>query len=87
MLGWSVIDLKGIILAYCMHKINLEEEFKLVIQPQIRHNPTMKEVMKKEVLKLLEVGMIYLISYSSWVSLVHVVPKKGGVTVVRKKKE
>jgi len=42
----------------------------------------MKEVVKKEVLKLLDAGMIYPISDSSWVSHVHVVPKKGGMTVV-----
>jgi hypothetical protein len=41
----------------------------------------MREVVKKEVLKLLEVGVIYPISDSEWVSLVQVVPKKGGMTV------
>ncbi|MCI81760.1 hypothetical protein A2U01_0103034, partial [Trifolium medium] len=43
----------------------------------------MKEVVKKEVLKLLEAGKIYPISDSAWVSHVHVVPKKGGMTVIR----
>jgi len=81
-LGWQISDLKGISPAYCMHKIHLEAEFKPVVQPQRRHNPTMKEVVKKEVLKLLDAGMIYPISDSSWVSLVHVVPKKGGMMVV-----
>jgi hypothetical protein len=46
----------------------------------------MKEVVKKEVLKLLDAGMIYPISDSSWVSPVHVVPKKGGMTVVANEK-
>ncbi|MCI96934.1 hypothetical protein A2U01_0118234, partial [Trifolium medium] len=46
----------------------------------------MKEVVKKEILKLLEADMIYLISDSVWVSPVHVVPKKGGMTVVRNDK-
>lgn len=41
----------------------------------------MKEVVKKEVLKLLDVGMIYPILDSLYVSLVHVVPKNGGMTV------
>jgi hypothetical protein len=85
-LGWSISDLKGISPAYCMHKIKLEEEFKPVVQPQRRLNPTMKEVVKKEVTKLLEAGMIYPISDSSWVSPVHVVPKKGGMTVIRNEK-
>jgi len=69
-----------------MHKIHMEVEYKPVVQPQRRLNPTMKEVVKEEVLKLLDAGMIYLISDSSWVSLVHVVPKKGGMTVVANEK-
>jgi hypothetical protein len=43
----------------------------------------MREVVKKEVLKLLIVGVIYLVSDSEWVSPVQVVPKKGGMTVVK----
>lgn len=46
----------------------------------------MKEVVKKKVLKLLDAGIIYPISDSSWVSPVHVVPKKGGMTVVANEK-
>ena len=42
----------------------------------------MKEVVRNEVLKLLEAGIIYPIADSRWVSLVHCVPKKGGITVV-----
>jgi len=57
-----------------------------VVQPQRRLNPTMKEVVKKEVLKILDAGMIYPISDSSWVSPFHVVPKKDGMTVVANKK-
>ncbi|XP_073025192.1 uncharacterized protein [Primulina eburnea] len=48
-----------------------------------RLNPALKEVVKNEVLKLLNAGVIYAISDSSWVSPVQVVPKKGGITVVR----
>jgi len=61
----------------------MEDNFKLVAQPQRRLNPTMKEVVRKEVVKLLEAGMIYPISDSSWVSPVQVVPKKGGMTIVK----
>ncbi|MCI34935.1 reverse transcriptase, partial [Trifolium medium] len=46
----------------------------------------MKDVVKKEVQKLLEAGMIYPISDSAWVSPIHVVPKKGGKTVIRNEK-
>jgi len=46
----------------------MEDNFKPVAQPQRRLNPTMKEVVRKEVVKLLEAGMIYPISDSAWVS-------------------
>ncbi|XP_042449055.1 uncharacterized protein LOC122033980 [Zingiber officinale] len=65
--------------------VALTEEcnFKPSVERQRRLNPNMKEVVKKEVLKLLDAGIIYPISDSEWVSPVHVVPKKGGMTVVR----
>ena len=66
-----------------MHKINLETNFKPVRQPQRRLNPIMKEEVRKEVLKLLEAGLIYPILDSSWVSPIQVVPKKGGMIVVK----
>ena len=47
----------------------------------------MKEVVRKEILKLLEAGIIYPIADSQWVSLVHCVPKKGGITVVPNDKD
>ncbi|XP_024013068.1 uncharacterized protein LOC112087279 [Eutrema salsugineum] len=52
-------------------------------EPCERLNPNLKEVVKKEILKLLEAGIIYPISDSRWVSPVHVVPKKGGMTVIK----
>jgi hypothetical protein len=55
-------------------------------ETQRRLNNAMREVLKKEVLKLLHVGIIYPIPYSEWVSLVQVVPKKGGMTVVENSK-
>ncbi|XP_068480948.1 uncharacterized protein [Phaseolus vulgaris] len=75
-IGWTFADLKGISPAYCMHKIHMEQDFKPVAQPPRRLNPSMKEVVRKEVQKLLEAGMIYPISDSAWVSPVQVVPKK-----------
>jgi len=65
----------------------MEAEYKPVVQPQRRLNPTMKEVVKKEVLKFLDAGMIYPISDSTWVSHVHVVPKKGGMAMVANEKK
>ena len=80
---WSIEDLKGISPSISMHKILLNDNAKTSIEHQRRLNPVMKEVVRKEVLKWLNAGFIYAISYSSWVSLVHVVPKKGGFTVIR----
>ena len=55
-------------------------------QLQRRLNPSMKEEVRKEVLKLLEAGLMYPISDSAQVSPVQVVPKKGGMTMVRNEK-
>ena len=69
-----------------MHKILLEENAKTSIEHQRRMNLVMNEVVRKEVLKRLNAGFIYAISDSPWVSPVHVVPKKGGFTVIRNEK-
>ena len=82
-IAWSIEDLKGINPSICMHKILLEENGRPTVEHQRRLNPVMKEVVRKEVLKWLNAGFIYAISNSPWVSPVHVVPKKGGFTVIR----
>ncbi|CAL9000990.1 unnamed protein product [Prunus brigantina] len=82
-IGWSIADIKGISPTMCMHRILLEEGAKPTREPQRRLNPHMKEVVRAEVLKLLDVGIIYPISDSKWVSAVHVVPKRIGITVVK----
>ena len=82
-LGWSLTDLKGIRPSMCMHRILLEDGHKPSMEAQRRLNPTMKEVVRKEVLKWLDTEVIYPISDSAWVSPVQVVPKKGGTTVIR----
>nr|GEZ89954.1 reverse transcriptase domain-containing protein [Tanacetum cinerariifolium] len=64
-------------------KILMEEDYKLVVQHQRRVNPKIHDVIKIEVKKLLDAGVIYPISDSPWVSLVHCVPKKGDFTVVK----
>nr|GEW37153.1 reverse transcriptase domain-containing protein [Tanacetum cinerariifolium] len=81
-LAWQLSDIKGINLEFCTHKILIEDDFKPVVQHQRRVNPKIHEVIKKEVLKLHDAGLIYPISDSPWVSPVHCVPKKGGITVV-----
>ncbi|XP_076896089.1 uncharacterized protein LOC143548934 [Bidens hawaiensis] len=78
---WKIMDIKGISPSFCTHKILMEEEFKPVVQHQRRLNPNMQDVVKKEVIKILNAGLIYPISDSTWVSPVQDVPKKGGMTV------
>ena len=68
-----------------MHRILLEDGHKPSVEAQRRLDPTMKEVVRKEVLKWLDAGVIYPISNSAWVSPVQVVPKKGGTTVIKTK--
>ncbi|GJU26810.1 reverse transcriptase domain-containing protein [Tanacetum coccineum] len=81
-IAWKITDIKGIDPRFCTHKILMEEDYKPTVQSQRRVNPKIHEVIKKEVIKLLDAGMIYPISDSPWVSPVHCVPKKGGITVV-----
>ncbi|KAA0053241.1 Transposon Ty3-I Gag-Pol polyprotein [Cucumis melo var. makuwa] len=81
-IGWRLEDLKGIDPCICTHRIHLKEEAKNNIQPQRCFNPTLKEVFKKEVLKLKDVGIIYLVLHSTWVSPIHVVPKKTDMTIM-----
>ena len=85
-IAWSIEDLKGISLSICMHKILLNDDAKTSVEHQRRLNPVMKDVVRKKVLKWLNVGFIYAISDSLWVSPVHVVPKEGGFTVIRNEK-
>ncbi|CAA7046689.1 unnamed protein product [Microthlaspi erraticum] len=82
-LGYSLDDLTGISPELCTHRIILEDESSSSIEHQRRLNPNLKEVVKKEIMKLLKAGVIYPISDSAWVSPVHVVPKKGGITVIK----
>ena len=81
-IGWSLVDIMGSRPSMCMHRILLEEDSKLTVDAQRHLNPSMKEVVRKEVLKWLNAGVIYPISDSSWVSLIQVVPKKGVNTVI-----
>ena len=63
-IGYTLDDLKGISPTLCQHKINLEKDAKPVGDHQRRLNPKMKEVVRKEILKLLEAGIIYPIADS-----------------------
>ncbi|RVW25252.1 Retrovirus-related Pol polyprotein from transposon 297 [Vitis vinifera] len=85
-IGWQISDLKGISPLVCTHHIYMEEDAKPVRQPQRRLNPHMQEVVRGEVLKLLQAGIIYPISDSLWVSPTQVVPKKSRITVIQNEK-
>ena len=86
-LGYSLEDIPGISPDLCMHRIHLEDGSKSSVEHERRLNPNLKEVVKKEIIKLLDAGVIFPISDSNWVSPVHVVPKKGGITVVKNDKD
>ncbi|GJV37527.1 hypothetical protein Tco_1410004 [Tanacetum coccineum] len=81
-IAWKMSDINGISPSYCTYKILMEDDYKLVIQPQRRLNPKVQDVVKNKIVKLLDFRLIYPILDSSWVSPIHVVPKKGGMTVV-----
>ncbi|GJX12911.1 hypothetical protein Tco_0204669 [Tanacetum coccineum] len=80
-ISWMMSDIKGNP-SFCTHKILMEDDFKPVIQPQRCLNLKVQDVVKNEIVKLLDSGLIYPILDSSWVSPIHVFPKKGGMTVV-----
>jgi hypothetical protein len=79
-IGWTIEDIKGISPpSLVMHKIHLKENSKPTRKPQRRLNPTMQGAVRTEVINLLDVGIIYPISDSKWVSLIHVVPDKSQI--------
>ncbi|XP_060972621.1 uncharacterized protein LOC133038474 [Cannabis sativa] len=85
-IGWTMGDIKGISPAVCMHRIHLEENAKPSRESQRRLNPNMKEVVRDDVIKMLDVGIIYPISDSPWVSPVQVVPKSLGSLLLKMNK-
>nr|GEZ40656.1 reverse transcriptase domain-containing protein [Tanacetum cinerariifolium] len=82
-IAWKLSDIKGIDPEFCTHKFLMEEDFEPAVQHQRRVNLKIHDVIKQEVLKLLDAGLIYPISDSPWVSLMHCVQKKEGFTVVK----
>ncbi|GJR67438.1 hypothetical protein Tco_0013503 [Tanacetum coccineum] len=80
--AWKTTNIPGICPSFCKHQIQLLDDKKPVVQKQRRLNPNMQEVVKKEIVKLLDTGIICPITDSPWVSPIHCVPKKGGITIV-----
>lgn len=64
----------------------MEADFEPRALPQRHLNPNMKELLKNEIIKLLDAGILYHISDSKWVSLMQCVPKKGGTMVMENEK-
>nr|GFA58146.1 reverse transcriptase domain-containing protein [Tanacetum cinerariifolium] len=81
-IAWKLSDIQGINPEFYTHKILMEEDYKPTFQHQRRVNPKIHDVIKKEVEKLLDAGLIYPISDSPWVSPVHCVPKKCDFTII-----
>ncbi|GJZ70004.1 reverse transcriptase domain-containing protein [Tanacetum coccineum] len=81
-IAWKLSDIDGIRSRILLTQNLLEDDYEPSVQHQRRVNPKIHDVIKKEVEKLLDAGLIYPISDSPWVSPVHCVPKKGGMTVV-----
>nr|GEY72791.1 reverse transcriptase domain-containing protein [Tanacetum cinerariifolium] len=81
---WPVIIAKDLSIdeKSALLKILLKEDYTPKVQSQRRVNPKIHDVIKKEVEKLLDARLIYPISDSPWVSPIHCVPKKGGMTVI-----
>jgi hypothetical protein len=85
-IGCSLKDLKGISPSLCTHHIPMDQDHKPIQEHQRWLINVMREVVKKEVLKLLKAGVIYPVSNSEWVSPVQMVLKKAGMTIVRNEK-
>jgi hypothetical protein len=84
-IGYSLKDLKGISPSLSTHRIPMEQDHKPSHEHQRRLNNAMREVVKK-VLKLHKDGVIYPVSDSEWVSPAQMVPKNGGMTIIRNEK-
>ena len=67
-ISWTLTDLKGLDPALCTHRIFLEDESRLIREAQRTFNPKVWEAVKEEILKWLNVEIIYPISDSQWVS-------------------
>eukprot|EP00253_Pinus_taeda_P032641 PITA_32641 len=76
--AWEYTDMKGIDPKTCIHHIYIEENNRPIRQPRRRINQNLREIVKEELQKLLNVNFIYPISDNRWVSPLVIVPKKNG---------
>ena len=85
-IGWTIADIIRLHPAICSHKIQLMPDHEQSMEHQRRLNTPIQEVVKKEIIKVFDAGVIYPIADSIWVCPIQCVPKKGGMTVVRNEK-
>ena len=83
---WTISDIFGIPPGICSNKIQLMPDHNPSIEHKRHLNPAMQEVVKKEIIKLLDAGVIYPIADSRLVCPIQCIPKKEGMTVVPKEK-
>jgi len=76
--AWEYTNMKGIDPKTCIHHNYIDENSRPIRQPQRRMNPNLREIVKEELQKLLNLNFIYPISDSQWVSPLVFVPKKNG---------
>jgi hypothetical protein len=76
--AWDYSDMKWIYPDTCMHCIYTKDQIIPISKPQRRMNPSLKDIVKKELQKLLHANFIYPISDIKWVSPLVIVPKKNG---------
>ncbi|GJX64495.1 reverse transcriptase domain-containing protein, partial [Tanacetum coccineum] len=68
-IAWKLFDIKVVDPEFCTHKILMEEDYEPIVQSQRRVNPKIHDIIKKEVEKLLDTGLIYPISDSPWIPI------------------
>jgi hypothetical protein len=79
---YSLTDIKGTDPSIITHKIIMEDDAKSFVDTQKRMNPKMKEVIRKEVIRLLDALIIYQLSDNKWVSHAHCIPKDRAITII-----
>ena len=85
-IGWTISDIKDIS-PICMHHILLEDNCKPMVEMQRRLYPNIKEVVRNEILKWLDAGIIFPISNSIWICPIHAVPNKSEITIMMGKND
>ena len=77
--GYTLSDIKGIDPSIMTHEIAMLEDAVLIVDTQTRLSPKMIEVVRKEVIRLLDVDIIHPVSDSKWVIPAHCIPRQGGI--------